>query len=65
MICVGVQCRTSSAAHARNTTHYLRGAGQHVQVLQACAVQVNKQSADLRGGWTQAFTLRTVCRRAH
>ena len=35
-----------------------------MQVLQACAVQVIKQSARLREGWTQGFTLRTVCRRA-
>jgi len=35
-----------------------------VQVLQACAVQVIEQSAELHGGWTQAVTLRTVCRRA-
>ncbi len=62
--CLGLQCRTSCAAHARSTTHSLRGAGQRVQVLQACAVQVIKQSADLHGGWTQAVTLRTVCRRA-
>jgi hypothetical protein len=39
-------------------------AGQYVQVLQACALQLIGQTAHWHGGWTQAFTLRTVCRRA-
>jgi hypothetical protein len=42
----------------------LRGAGQPLQVLQACALQLFKHSAHLHGGWTQAFTLQLVCRRA-
>jgi len=45
--------------------HSLRGAGQPLQVLQACALQlINQHSAPLHGGWTQAFTLQLVCRRA-
>jgi len=35
-------------------------AGRHVQVLQACALQLVKHYAQL--GWTQTFTLQTVCR---
>ncbi len=42
----------------------LRGAPQPLQVLQACALQLFKHSAHLHGGWTQAFTLHLVCRRA-
>jgi len=42
----------------------VRNAGQHVQVLQACAAQLTKYSLRWPQGSTQAFTLRTVCRRA-
>jgi ribosome modulation factor len=51
----------------RFTTQWLQFVfkrGQLVQVLQACALQLIEQSAHWHGGWTQAFTLRTVCRRA-